>query len=268
MGRKDSLKGFRMKRSSMKASVFFLVLFLVLAWVAPGVDSLQAASLNIDFGPTEEGALGPLELLVFLSLITIAPSLLIMMTSFTRIIIVLSFLKNAMGAQAPPNQVVVGLALFLSFFIMQPVGVEINDTAIQPYLNGEISQSECVTRVSAPLRVFMLKQTKPQELNLFLSLGNEVSLTEEVTAEALGSLGMQIVIPAFVLSELKRAFVMGFMIFIPFLVIDVIVASTLMSMGMVMLPPSMISLPFKLMMFVVVDGWSLILETLVKSFRW
>ncbi|MCL1848444.1 MAG: flagellar type III secretion system pore protein FliP [Clostridiales bacterium] len=258
-----------MKWSSIRALVFFLILFLVLAWAAPGRHSLQAASLNIDFGPAaEEGALGPLQLLVFLSLITLAPSILIMMTSFTRIIIVFSFLRNALGAQAPPSQVIVGLALFLSFFIMWPVGAEINENAVQPYLGGEISQAECIEEISAPLKVFMLKQTKPQELNLFLSLGNETSLTEEVTAEALTNLGMHVVIPAFVLSELKRAFIIGFLIYIPFLVIDVIVASTLMSMGMVMLPPSMISLPFKLMLFVVVDGWSLIMETLVKSFRW
>jgi len=253
----------------MKATVFLLVLFLILAWAIPGFDSLQAASLNIDLGPAgEEGALGPLQLLVFLSLITLAPSILIMMTSFTRIIIVFSFLRNALGAQAPPSQVIVGLALFLSFFIMWPVGAEINENAVQPYINGTLSQAETLQNIGDPLKVFMLKQTKPAELNLFLSLGDETSLANDVTTENLTNLGMQIVIPAFILSELKRAFVIGFLIFIPFLVIDVIVASTLMSMGMVMLPPSMISLPFKLMLFVVVDGWSLIMETLVKSFRW
>ena len=256
-------------RNIQKAAAFFLLLFLALLWVAPGRDSLQAASLNIDFGPAgEEGALGPLQLLVFLSLITLAPSILIMMTSFTRIIIVFSFLKNALGAQAPPNQVVVGVALFLSFFIMWPVGVEINDKAVTPYLEGELTQAQCLEEMALPIKVFMLKQMKPQELNLFLSIADESSLVEEVTPESLTSLGLHIVIPAFILSELKRSFVIGFLIFIPFLVIDVIVASTLMSMGMVMLPPSMISLPFKLMLFVVVDGWSLVMETLVKSFRW
>jgi flagellar biosynthetic protein FliP len=249
--------------------VLILVLSLILSWAIPGYDGLQAATFNIDFGPAgEEGALGPLQLLVFLSLITLAPSILIMMTSFTRIIIVFSFLRNALGAQAPPSQVIVGVALFLSFFIMWPVGTEINDSAVRPYLDGEISQAECIQKMGAPLKVFMLKQIKPQELNLFLSVAGETSLTGEVTAETLTGLGMHIVIPSFILSELKRSFVIGFMVFIPFLVIDVIVASTLMSMGMVMLPPSMISLPFKLMLFVVVDGWSLIMETLLKSFRW
>ena len=258
-----------MRRICIKSAVFLLALILILACAIPGIDSLQAATFNIDFGPAgQEGALGPLQLLIFFSLITLAPSILIMMTSFTRIIIVFSFLRNALGAQAPPSQVIVGVALFLSFFIMWPVGTEINETAVRPFLDGEISQAECLQNVTAPIKVFMLKQTKAQELNIFLSLADEVSLTEGVTPEALTNLGMHIVIPAFILSELKRAFIIGFLLFIPFLVIDVIVASTLMSMGMVMLPPSMISLPFKLMLFVVVDGWSLIMETLVKSFNW
>ncbi|MCL2121375.1 MAG: flagellar type III secretion system pore protein FliP [Clostridiales bacterium] len=258
-----------MRRTRYKTTVFLLILFLSLSLAIPGADTLQGMSFNIDFGPAgEEGALGPLQLLAFLSLITLAPSILIMMTSFTRILIVFSFLRNALGAQAPPNQVIVGVALFLSFFIMWPVGTEINDTAVQPYLAGEIDQAECLDNMSQPIKVFMLKQTKAPELNLFLSMANEMSLSEGVTIEGLTDLGMHIVIPSFILSELKRAFIIGFMLFIPFLVIDVIVASTLMSMGMVMLPPSMISLPFKLMMFVVVDGWSLIMETLVRSFSW
>ena len=263
-----SLKGYIMRRSTIKITVFFLFLILVLAWTIPGRSDLQAAILNIDLGPEgQEGVIGPLQLLIFLALITLIPSILIMMTSFTRIIIVFSFLRNALGAQAPPSQVIVGISLFLSFFIMWPVGVEINDTAVQPYLNGEISQTECMENMSGPLKIFMLKQIKPPELNLFLSFSEEDSLIQEVTPESLTNLGMQIVIPAFILSELKRAFIIGFLLFIPFLVIDVIVASTLMSMGMVMLPPSMISLPFKLMLFVVVDGWSLIMDTLVKSFH-
>jgi flagellar biosynthetic protein FliP len=190
-----------------------------------------------------------------------------MTTSFTRIVIVFSFLRNALGAQAPPSQVIIGIALFLSFFIMWPVGAEINERAVGPFMDGEISQAECLKNMEEPLKIFMLKQIKPPEMNLFLSFAGEESLLQGVTTETLTNLGMHIVIPAFILSELKRAFVIGFLLFIPFLVIDVIVASTLMSMGMVMLPPSMISLPFKLMLFVVVDGWSLIMETLVKSFR-
>ena len=258
-----------MRLSWIKIAIFTLVLMLSLTWAIQGRDTLEAASLNIDFGALDdEGALGPLQLLVFLSLITLAPSILIMMTSFTRIIIVFSFLRNAIGAQAPPSQVVVGIALFLSLFIMWPVGVQINETAVTPYMAGELTQSEALVKLVEPIKVFMLKQTKPQELNLFLSISNETALMEEMTEESITGLGMHIVIPAFILSELKRAFTFGFLIYIPFLIIDVIVASTLMSMGMVMLPPSMISLPFKLMLFVVVDGWGLIMETLVKSFKW
>ncbi|MCL1804938.1 MAG: flagellar type III secretion system pore protein FliP [Clostridiales bacterium] len=257
-----------MRRSAFKITVFILCALAAMAWTIPGESSLQAAILNIDLGPEgAEGVLGPLQLLVFLALITLIPSILIMMTSFTRIIIVFSFLRNALGAQAPPSQVIVGVALFLSFFIMWPVGVDIYDSGVQPFLDGEISQAECLENMSQPLKVFMLKQTKAPELNLFLSFAGDESLVQEVTPEALTGLGMQVVIPAFILSELKRAFTIGFLLFIPFLVIDVIVASTLMSMGMVMLPPSMISLPFKLMLFVVVDGWTLIMDMLVKSFR-
>ncbi len=252
-----------------KIAVFFLVIILGLGITATGHSSLQAASLNIDFGLGEqEGALGPLQMLIFLALLTLAPSILIMLTSFTRIIIVFSFLRNAIGLQqTPPNQVIVGLALFLSLFIMWPTLGEINETAVQPFMAGTISQAECLDKMKDPLKIFMLKQTKAPELNLFLSLAGEDSLTQEIRPELLTNLGMQIVIPAFITSELKRAFIMGFLLFIPFLVIDMIVASTLMSMGMVMLPPSMISLPFKLMLFVVVDGWSLLMETLVKSFH-
>ena len=257
-----------MRRSSIKITVFILSVLLIMAWTVPGDSDLQAAILNIDLGPEgEDGVLGPLQLLIFLALITLIPSILIMMTSFTRIIIVFSFLRNALGAQAPPSQVIVGIALFLSFFIMWPVGVEIYDAGVSPFLDGEISQAECLENMSQPLKIFMLKQIKAPELNLFLSFADDESLVQEVTPDTLTGLGMHVVIPAFILSELKRAFVIGFLLFIPFLVIDVIVASTLMSMGMVMLPPSMISLPFKLMLFVVVDGWTLIMDTLVKSFR-
>ena len=261
-------KATMLKATASKATVFVVAVLLLLAWASPAHDGLQAATFNIDFGAEgPDGILGPLQLLVFLSLITLAPSILIMMTSFTRIIIVFSFLRSALGAQAPPSQVIVGVALFLSFFIMWPVGMEINENAIQPFVNGQITQEESLENMVTPLKIFMLKQMRPQELNLFLSLANDDSLVEEVNPETLSGLGMHIVIPSFILYELRRAFIMGFLLYIPFLVIDVIVASTLMSMGMVMLPPSMISMPFKLMLFVVVDGWNLIMETLVKSFN-
>lgn len=215
----------------------------------------------------EGGTMDSLRLLFIFALLAVAPSLLIMMTSFTRIVIVFSFLRNALGLQqTPPNQVLIGLALFLTFFIMHPVFTEMNETAIKPFSDGVIQQEEAIERVQLPLKQFMLKQTKTADLNLFLSLNGEETELEEINPDSLLGLGLDVVVPAFITSELKRAFVMGFLIFLPFMVIDMIVASTLMSMGMVMLPPSMISLPFKLMLFVVVDGWSLIMEMLVTSF--
>ena len=210
-----------------------------------------------------------LKLLFVFALIALAPSLLVMMTSFTRIIIVFSFLRNALGLQqTPPNQVMIGLALFLSLFIMFPTLTQMNDTAIQPYSRGEITQEEAIDTVQIPLKVFMLKQTKTADLNLFLSVSDKDNTITEINTDKLQSLGLQVIVPAFITSELKRAFMIGFLLFLPFLVIDMIVASTLMSMGMVMLPPTTISLPFKLMLFIVVDGWSLIIEMLVKSFHY
>lgn len=230
--------------------------------------SASAETLDLTINTTGEGGtMDSLRLLFIFALIALAPSLLILMTSFTRIVIVFSFLRNALGLQqTPPNQVLIGLALFLTFFIMFPVFTEMNETAIKPFSAGEIQQEEALQKVQLPLKEFMLKQTKTADLNLFLSLKGETAQLEEVNPESLLGLGLEVVVPAFVTSELKRAFVMGFLLFLPFMVIDMIVASTLMSMGMVMLPPSMISLPFKLMLFVVVDGWSLIMEMLVSSF--
>ena len=203
-----------------------------------------------------------LELLVMLTLISLLPTILIMTTSFTRILIVLSFLRNALGIQqTPPNMVLIGIAIFLSLFIMNPVVTEINTNAYEPYKNEEITQSEAIDRASAPLKNFMLKQTEVKPMNMFL----EISGTPR--PENLEELPMSVVIPAFMTSELNRAFTMGFLLFIPFVLIDIIVASTLMSMGMVMLPPAMISLPFKLLLFVVLNGWELVFGTLVRSFN-
>ena len=245
----------------------FLVLAALLFWgLLP--EPAWAASVNLDFDITgEDGGLGAMQMLFLFALLAVAPSLLIMMTSFTRIVIVFSFLRNALGLQqTPPNQVLIGLALFLSLFIMQPVLADMNQNAIEPYVAGELEWDETLDRLQVPLKEFMLKQTKADDLNLFLSLQGRESAIQEVRPEELLNLGLEVVIPSFITSELKRAFTIGFLLFLPFLVIDMIVSSTLMSMGMVMLPPSMISMPFKLMLFVVVDGWSLIMEMLVKSF--
>lgn len=227
-----------------------------------------AETVDISIDTAGDGsAMDSLKLLFIFALIALAPSILIMMTSFTRIVIVFSFLRNALGLQqTPPNQVLIGLALFLSLFIMNPVFSTMNDTAIKPYTQGEITQEQALENVQLPLKEFMLKQTKTAELNLFLSLSEQSQTITEINPEQLLGIDLKVIVPAFVTSELKRAFLIGFLLFLPFLVIDMIVASTLMSMGMVMLPPSMISLPFKLMLFVVVDGWSLIMEMLITSF--
>lgn len=203
-----------------------------------------------------------LEILLMLTLISLLPSLLIMTTSFMRTIIMLSFLRNAMGIQqSPPNMVLVGIALFLTLFIMTPVINEINETAYQPYRNEEITQAEALERAQVPLKEFMLRNTEESALDMFMDMGNVEAVESEV------DLPLTVVIPSFMTSELKRAFMSGFLLYIPFLLIDIIVASTLMSMGMVMLPPAMISLPFKLLLFVTVDGWQLLFSTIVTSFN-
>ena len=225
----------------------------------------------------------PIEVIILLTLLSVAPSFLIMLTSFTRIIIVLSFLRNAMQTQStPPNMVLTGLSLFLTIFIMWPVFSEINEKAYAPYAAGEISTAEAIDRAGQPLKTFMLKQTTNSNMRFFLELQDITIYTEEsygtdeqveanvdeITLENYHEqLGFQVVIPAFIISELTRAFQMGFMLFIPFLVIDLVVSSTLMSMGMMMLPPAMISLPFKILLFVLVDGWQMIVGSLVSSFN-
>lgn len=203
-----------------------------------------------------------LEILTLLTLIALLPSILIMMTCFTRIVIVISLLRNAMGLQqTPPNTVVIGIALFLSLFIMQPVISDINQNAYEPYKADLITQEQAIDNASVPIKEFMLKQTKIDSLNMYLNFA------DMKRPQNLMDIPMHVIIPAFMTSELTRAFLMGFLLFIPFLVIDIIVASVLMSMGMVMLPPSMISMPFKLLLFVVVNGWELLFSTLVNSFN-
>lgn len=229
--------------------------------------SAYAAGINIDLSSDGSTGLEGLELLFLFAFLSLAPSLLVMMTSFTRIVIVFSFLRSAMGLQTtPPNQVVVGLSLFLTLFIMNPVITEINETAIEPYTNGVISQEVALENFSKPLKKFMIKQIKEPELDMFLSLAGQEDKLVELTEESLLDLGFEVIVPAFITRELKNAFSIGFLLFLPFLVVDLVVASTLMSMGMVMLPPTTIALPFKIMVFVVVDGWSLIMEMLVESF--
>ncbi len=203
-----------------------------------------------------------LEVLLFLTIVSLLPSIVIMMTSFTRTVIILSFLRNALGIQqTPPNMVLVGISLFLTLFIMDPVFSQINAEAYTPYKEQQITQEEALQRASVPLKEFMLKQTEKGSLKLFVDMA-DIEIKDNVE-----ELPMRVVIPAFMTSELKRAFTAGFLIFIPFMLIDIIVSSTLMSMGMIMLPPSMIALPFKLLLFVTINGWELLFSTIVKSFN-
>ncbi len=202
-----------------------------------------------------------IKIIIMLTILTLAPSIMILMTSFTRIIIVLSFVRQALGTQnMPPNQLLVGLSLFITLFIMSPFLTTINNEAVQPFLNGTIKQDEAVEKALNPLRGFMFNQTRDQDLALF------VNLSKMARPKTRAEVPTQVLIPAFVISELKTAFQIGFIVYLPFLVIDMIAASVLMAMGMMMLPPVIISLPFKIMLFVLVDGWSLIIGSLVKSF--
>ena len=202
-----------------------------------------------------------LELFFILTVLMLLPSIIVMMTSFARIVIVLSFTRSALGTQqTPPNTVLIGIALFLTLFIMSPVLEQVNEQAYIPYKNEEITQEEALERAAVPMRKFMIEQTEDSSLQMYLDLA------KEPMPESLDELPLRVVIPAFMTSELKQAFVMGFLLFIPFLLIDIVVSSILMSMGMIMLPPATIAMPFKLLLFVTVDGWQLLFSTLVKSF--
>ena len=202
-----------------------------------------------------------LQIVIFLTILSIAPAILILMTSFTRIAVVFAFLRHALGTQqTPSNQIIAGLALFLTFFIMMPVWNDINQHALRPYLNEEISPSTALNNAIKPIREFMFKQTRKKDLALF------IKMAKIKKPETKDDVPTTILIPAFVISELKTAFIIGFVLYVPFLIIDMVVASVLLSMGMMMLPPILISLPFKLMLFVLVDGWNLLVGSIVKSF--
>ena len=208
------------------------------------------------------GNVPALDAIFTLTMVALLPSLVVMMNSFTRIIIILALTRNAMGVQqTPPNMVLTGIALFLTLYIMNPVLGQLQENAYEPYVRGEITQQEAVTRLSGPIKEFMLRNTEKSTLDLFVRLsGSEVE-------ENVEDYPLTVVTPAFMTNELKRGFTAGFLIYLPFLLIDVVVATTLMSMGMVMLPPTMVSLPFKLLLFVTVDGWELLFSSIVQSFR-
>ena len=226
-------------------------------------EPLSIPPIHVEVGSgdaVEEMAVG-IKILFLLTVLSLAPAILVMLTSFTRIIVVLSLLRQALGLHSmPPNQVMVGLALFLTFFVMSPVWNQVNRDAIQPYLAKEISEKEAMTNAMAPIRSFMLRQTREKDLGLF------VDISKGKRPENVSEISTMVIVPAFVISELKTAFQIGFFIYVPFLILDVVVASVLLSMGMLMLPPMMIVLPFKLLLFVLVDGWYLLVGSLVKSF--
>lgn len=238
---------------------FFLYTFPDAAWSAP--IPLPTVDINLSTSENPADFSKSLQVLFLLTILSLAPAILIMTTSFTRIIVVLGFTRNALAIQQmPPNQVLIGLALFLTFFIMAPTWNQINTEAFQPYLKGEIAQEEAFDKALQPVREFMIKQTREKELSLF------VNLAKIEQPKTYRDIPTNVLIPAFIISELKTAFQIGAMIFLPFIVIDMIVASVLMAMGMMMLPPMMISLPFKIMIFVLVDGWYLIVRSLILSF--
>jgi flagellar biosynthetic protein FliP len=242
-------------------------------WVVPAIAQAAAAPagptvpiphVNIGVGEAKNPreVASSLQILLLLTVLSLAPTLLVLVTSFTRVIVVLSFVRTALGTQqVPPNQVLVGLALFLTFFIMAPVVKDINQNALQPYLKSQISQQVAMDRAAGPLRKFMFKQTRQKDLELFYSLSNEPR------PQTQNDVPTYILIPAFVISELKTAFEIGFAIYIPFIVIDMVVASVLLSMGMMMIPPVIISLPFKILIFLLVDGWNLTVNAIFQSYK-
>lgn len=227
-------------------------------------DSPEDFQFNITSNVGSSSLSASLRMLLVLTLLSLAPFLLIMVTSFTRIVVVLHFVRSALGTQTtPPNQVIIGLALFLTLFIMSPVMNQINKDCIQPFDKGQITQEEALKAGLKPIRTFMFEQTNRNDIKLFLQIQNK---SEEVSVENEDDISTLVLIPAFMISELRAAFIIGFLIYLPFIVIDMVVASTLMSMGMMMLPPTTISMPFKILLFVLADGWNLIIGQVVKTF--
>ncbi len=221
-------------------------------------------SVNVEVGTAEtpEQVASTLQVIAVLTLATIAPGILMMTTSFVRIVVIIGFLRNALATQnVPPNQVILSLAMFMTFYIMAPYWSQANDNGLQPYLAGQITQEEAIDNVLEPMREFMFRQTREADLALF------VNLADAERPESQEDVSTFVLIPAFMISELKTAFQIGFMLYVPFIVIDMIVATTLMSMGMMMLPPVMISLPFKILLFVMIDGWHLLIRSIIVSFR-
>jgi len=254
----------------MRQNRFIILTFLFVVLIASGTAygqpgntpvPLPRISLGVDSSTSPGDFAITLQIIFLMTILTLAPAILILLTSFTRIVIVLHFIRQALGTQQiPPNQVLVGLALFMTFFIMAPTWQQVNSRAIQPYLDGKITQQEAYNQAVEPVREFLFKHTRKKDLALFVQLSTD---QKPENPEAVSTLSL---VPAFAISELRLAFQIGFILYVPFLIIDMVVASILMSMGMMMLPPMMISLPFKILLFVLVDGWYLLVSSLVTSF--
>lgn len=240
------------------------LLFIGQDSVFAAVDTTSLPGIHFDMGDSEdlEGTALSIKLILLLTILSVAPSILLLMTSFTRIAIVLSFVRTALGTQQmPPTQVIMGLSIILTFFVMGPTFHEVNNQALQPFLEGKISQEDAFDEAVSPMKGFMAKQTRESDLKLFLEYRNTKNI------ESIDDIPLTALVPAFAISELKTAFQMGFLIFIPFIIIDMIVASVLMAMGMMMVPPSLIALPFKILLFILVDGWNLVVQSLFVSFK-
>ncbi len=248
-----------MKNKKVLISLILLAVFVTFCGVSYATGPVKIPDVEVKVGG-ESGLSSTVQILIVLTILSLAPSIIMMMTSFTRIVIILSFMRKALSLQTtPPNQVLISLALFLTFFVMAPVFTEVYDKAYEPLSQGEITQEKALDEALKPMRKFMFSQVRTKDLALFVKLdgGKENTKIDDISTTAL--------IPAFIISELKTAFIVGFMLFIPFIIIDMVVASTLMSLGMMMLPPVMVSLPFKLLLFIMVDGWGLLTKSIIAG---
>lgn len=254
-----------MKRKLLIVSLLLMTWSLFAISIASAEPVNPIPNIDIQIGNSGSGGApgtSSLSIILLITVLSISPAILVLMTSFTRIVVVLGFVRNSLGTQQmPPNQVLIGLALFLTLFVMSPTISTINEVALQPYIKGEITQSEALDKAAVPMKKFMYTHTRTKDLQLFMGY------TKMEKPKSYEDIPLSVMVPAFAISELKTAFQMGFMIFIPFLIIDIVVSSVLMAMGMMMLPPVMISLPFKILLFVLVDGWYLIVKSLLVSFN-
>lgn len=258
-----------MKISKIKKYIMLGIVLSLLLCVTTHLQAAEVGLPTITIGQTDpndvESTSSALRMILVITILALAPSILIMMTAFLRIVISLHFLRSAIGtATMPPNQIITGLALFLTFFVMSPIFSNIKTNAIDPYQNKEISYEVALERGVEPLKEFMLKQTRDEDVKLFMDLSGKEPLADD--SQILKEMPLYVIVPAFIISELRAGFIIGFLIYLPFIVIDMVVSSTLMAMGMMMLPPAMISLPFKVLLFILVDGWNLIIGQVIQTF--